>query len=397
MLWNIWRVSALATVLLALAPTMPSPAVAATLTVTDLGDTGAPGQLRFLITFAGSGDTIVVPAGTIVLSLGALFVPVNVLTIEGAGTSATIIDGGGIDRVFDVIGSGVFGSADATISGVTIRNGNPGAFGDGGGIRNEGILRLIDVAITGNTARSGGGISHSGNLVNTLTLINVTVSGNRASSGGGGISSTGTATLMNVTVSGNTAGAGGGGIVNVGVRGRMNLINVTVTGNSSSGSGGGGVVDFRAGTFLRNVIVSGNTASVGDGNCAGGINSLGHNLESGDSCLLFQGCCDHSGDLSNSDPKLGPLMNNGGPTQTHALLPGSPAIDAGNNNGCPPTDQRGITRPQGSACDIGAYEVATSVTVPGIPTLSAWGLLGLAALLAGMMAVAMRRRRASRL
>jgi hypothetical protein len=99
MLWNSWHVTTLTAVLLALAPTMPGPAAAATLTVTDFGDTGSFEQLRSLITFAASGDTIVIPAGTITLSQGDLFIPVKVLTIEGAGPSATIIDGGGIDRV----------------------------------------------------------------------------------------------------------------------------------------------------------------------------------------------------------------------------------------------------------------------------------------------------------
>ncbi len=105
----------------------PRSVAAATLTVTDLVDTGAPGQLRTLITFAASGDRIVIPASTITLSQGALLIPVKILTIQGTGPGATIIDGVGIDRVFDIIGSSVFGSADVTVSGVIIRNGKPAA------------------------------------------------------------------------------------------------------------------------------------------------------------------------------------------------------------------------------------------------------------------------------
>jgi hypothetical protein len=84
------------------------------------------------------------------------------------------------------------------------------------------------------------------------------------------------------------------------------------------------------------------------------VTSGGYNLDSGDSCQF-----NRPGDLSNTDPRLGPLQDNGGPTQTEALMPGSSAIDAVGNEACPPptTDQRGVTRPQGPRCDVGAFEV----------------------------------------
>jgi hypothetical protein len=94
-------------------------------------------------------------------------------------------------------------------------------------------------------------------------------------------------------------------------------------------------------------------------NCGGQVTSLGHNLSSDNSCNLTG-----AGDLNGVDPRLTGLQNNGGPTHTHGLYPNSPAIDAGDNNGCPANDQRGVPRPQGAACDIGAYEYVTPPTAP---------------------------------
>ena len=97
-----------------------------------------------------------------------------------------------------------------------------------------------------------------------------------------------------------------------------------------------------------------NSIIVGVGqSCSDPLTSQGHNLDSGDSCGFTA-----PADLRNTDPRLDTLKDNGGFTPTLALLPGSPAIDAGDNAACPATDQRGVTRPQGAACDIGAYEAA---------------------------------------
>jgi hypothetical protein len=104
----------------------------------------------------------------------------------------------------------------------------------------------------------------------------------------------------------------------------------------------------------RNVIF----AAANGGNCQGAIQSLGNNIETGDSCSLTG-----PNDRPNTAPRLGPLQNNGGPTDTHALLPGSPAIDAGASAACPATDQRGVARPLDgngdgtTACDVGAFEL----------------------------------------
>jgi hypothetical protein len=177
------------------------------------------------------------------------------------------------------------------------------------------------------------------------------VSHNRARTVGGGLASE-NATLLsltNVTISGNR-GRGGGGI---GGYGRFKLLNVTIAANRAPRGAGVLVTLPELSTVsFRNVLLAGN----GRQNCAGALTALGHNLDADGSCALAG-----PGDLSRVDPLLGPLASNGGPTLTHALLPGSPAIDAGDDADCPTRDQRGLPRQDlpgvGSAvCDIGAFE-----------------------------------------
>ena len=358
----------------------PPPVSAAILTVTDLGDTGAPGQLRTFINLASSGDTIVIPPGTITLTgvpeedangSGDLDIHKD-LTIQGAGAGVTIIDGGRIDRVLDI-------SCGCTviISGLTLRNGNVSGFG--GGVFNRlANLTLTNVNISSNVSgSSAGGIGNVG----TANLTNVSISGNRTTINGGGIFNEGTMRLINSTISSNVSGSAGGGIANVGT---ATLTNATISGNLAGSVASGGIANLGAAT-LTNVLLSGNMALFG-GNCIGTMTSLGHNLDSGTTCG-FAG----PGDLSNTDPKLGPLQNNGGFTLTHALLPGSPAIDAGDNAGCPSTDQRGIIRPQGTACDIGAYEFVAG-SVAQIPAVNQWGMIGLGMGLAAAFAWRLRCR-----
>jgi hypothetical protein len=117
---------------------------------------------------------------------------------------------------------------------------------------------------------------------------------------------------------------------------------------------------------LENTIVAGNTAGSAPSNCAvagGPIASMGHDIESSNSCGFTA-----AGDHVNTDPVLGPLRNNGGPTPTQALSAGSPAIDAGDTARCASTDQRGVARPQGPACDIGAFELASPAATTGAAT-----------------------------
>jgi hypothetical protein len=160
---------------------------------------------------------------------------------------------------------------------------------------------------------------------------------------GGGITSIGPLTLINTTVSANaTTGVPGGGGVLVALN-PATITNSTISGNSApAGTGGGIALLGGVSTTLKNTIVADNTAaSSATANCVGSPTSLGHNLESSNTC----GFRPALQDLVNADPLLGPLQKNGGPTPTQALQSGSPAIDAGDNVGCPATDQRGTPRP----------------------------------------------------
>lgn len=137
----------------------------------------------------------------------------------------------------------------------------------------------------------------------------------------------------------------------------MTLTNVTINANAAVTDGGGIFVDSASSVAMKNTIIAN---SSGAPDCTGTtITSPGHNLDSDNSCSLTG-----AGDLPDRDPLLGPLASNGGPTQTHALNAGSPAIDAADNVGCPSTDQRGVARPQGPTCDIGAFELQQATPTP---------------------------------
>jgi hypothetical protein len=177
--------------------------------------------------------------------------------------------------------------------------------------------------------------------------------------------SIGTAELANVTVSGNMSRAAfdsfGGGIW---AGNTTQLTNVTLTNNQvvSLGDGspsvGGGI---SGSANVVNTLIAGNTATIGP-DCSAALTSAGHNLIQDPEGCSITGAV--TGNVLGVDPQLGSLQDNGGATLTHALLPGSPAIDAGTNDACPATDQRGVTRPQDgngdttAICDIGAYERA---------------------------------------
>ena len=315
-------------------------------------------SLREAVSAANTGDSILIPAGIYTLTLGSEL---------SVGKDLTLIDSGATDTIIQAAAS----SADATsrvflittgnvsISDVTIRHGR--SSGNGGGIRNDGTLTLTNSVVSGNTANvsSGGGLANFG----TLTLADSTISGNSANSGahsGGGISNDGQMTIISSTIDHNMASNIGGGIVNNGTGG-LNLINSTVSGNSRGGIYNEGAV------VLTNGTVSANT-TFGVGNNVGGTLTLTNSIIG--SCWDLSGIISHgynlgascgfnvTGDLPGVNPLLGPLQDNGGPTFTHALLPGSPAIDHIPVENCEvATDQRGVARPQGARRDIGAYEL----------------------------------------
>ncbi len=265
-------------------------------------------------------------------------------------------------------GGGIWNSSTLTVAS-TIVNRNF-AF-EGGGIRNEGTLTVTDSTIRGNTAQTpGGGIDNRG----SLTLRNSTVSSNNAHNAGGILNFGGTLNVTNSTISGNTANVSGGGIFNSNA-GTLTVANSALTDNTANGSSsgsGGGIHKFSGTVTLTNTIIAGN-ANPNSPDCSGSPTSLGHNLIGDDTGCGFTPA---SGDLSNTDPLLGPLADNGGPTLTHALLPGSPAIDAGDNSVLGPPnnltgDQRGEPRLSGMHVDIGAYELQATPppTLPRMPSL----------------------------
>ena len=342
----MWRRSVvLAVVALLMLIGAPDRAEAATITVSNLNDSG-PGSLRQAIADAAAGDTIdFAVTGTITLTSGELTINKD-LMVNGPGAANLAISGNDASRVLHTLDF----TSSIAISGVTIRDGN--TTGSGCGVVNDSAtLTLTEVMITSNAAGhpndGGGGIGTFGSS-GTVELVNSTVNGNTATNGGGIFSNFSTLILTNSTLSNNVATEVGGGIVNA--FGTMTLTNSTVSYNTATS--GGGILDvLSAGdtSSLTNTIVANNTAG---SDCSASITSLGHNLDSDGSCN-FAG----TGDISGVDPLLGPLEDNGGATETHALAGGSPAIDAGDNSPCPAVDQRGYVRPQLSACDIGAFEL----------------------------------------
>ena len=333
-----------AAICLILACALTTTVNATTIMVSNTNDSG-PGSLRQALLNANDGDTIDATgiSGAITLTGGELLVNKSV-TINGAGADELAVDGNATSTVFQ-IGSGKI----VTISGLTIRNGQ-GNFG--GGILNgdSATLTIINSTLSGNTGGNGGGSFNSG----TLSVINSTVSGNMASEGAGIYNSgAGALTIINSTFSGNTAG-GGGVSLNLGT---LQIANSTLSDNSAAFAGG----FFNLGTLqIENTILKAGPSGVNIySNGVGGVTSLGYNISSDNGNGFLTG----PGDQINTDPLLGPLQNNGGSTFTHALLPGSPAIDMGDPNFTPPPffDQRGsgFSRVVNGRIDIGSFEVQT--------------------------------------
>ena len=371
-------------------------AQAATITVTNTNDSGA-GSLRQAIADAHDGDTIDFGVtGTITLTTGELLVAKSI-SIDGPGSDHLTVDGNHASGVFWVQ---VGGGGTAAIAGLTITNGNanpgggisnesstltvrnctisgnsaPGAFGTGGGIYNDvafsnGTLEVLNCTIRGNSAGdNGGGIyNYGGSMIATLKVVNSTLSGNSAHFYGGGIytisayGGSAPADVLNSTFSGNTAGRFGGGIYNNAFTGGSSplvVLHSTFSDNSAFGGPSGGIANVSGTLQLGSTILNASSIS----NDSGTITSLGYNLSSENG----GGFLTATGDQINTTLMLGPLQDNGGPTFTHALLTGSPAIDTGDPNFDPNAfnppmlyDQRGSghDRVAHGRVDIGAFEI----------------------------------------
>ncbi len=354
------------------------------ITVTNLNDSG-DGSLRQALEEIAVGGTITfdptLTGGTLLLTSGPL-VPVNNVIIDAADAPGLSLDGGGTDRVLIVdagrivnlanltvtngygwlLAGGILNNGNLTLNQVTV-TGNTMATdaGDfwqgGGGIYNgEGAkLNLIDSSVVYNTAGwSGGGVYAFFNT--TTTIVRSTIAGNVSDDVGGGLRLLGNAEITNSTISGNQSTGWYGGAMFM-TDGIVNMTNSTIADNVSPLISPAAVFvgtfgDGSATLNLVNSIIANNLtegcflAPYGAGPVA--INSLGNNVFSDTTC--FPGASDQI----VFDPMIGALASNGGPTLTHALLAGSPAIDAGNSTVCPATDQRGVARD--AACDVGAYE-----------------------------------------
>ena len=281
---------------------------------------------------------------------------------------------GGGDRVFDIQAG-----ADVTLSHLTVHQGeaNPSNGFFGGNIRSAGTLFVEDSTITAGSGYSAGGIANTGG---TLTVFRSTVSGNTALNGGGdagailnfGTESPATLQVTNSTISGNQARLAGGVFSYNNAENLVSISSSTIAFNESGDRGAGGGLAISSGTAsVSNSIIAKNTSVSPDNqNCSAdpgsSISSDGNNLEDGTDCGFT-----NTGDDQDTDPLLGDLDPNGGPTQTHALLEGSPAIDTGAVE-CPADDQRGVSRPQGPRCDKGAFELeAGQDTTPPETTIDA--------------------------
>ncbi len=368
--------------------------------VTNCNDSGA-GSLRAAVVGSSTGSTITfatsLDCNLIKETTGPIVVSNN-LTIDGPGASTLAVSGNNANSVFAVSDGFV-----VTISGLTIEDGNSD---NGGGIDNDGTLTVSETTISNNTGNSdagfGAGIFNDGTLTVTdsvisdnteasfgggiesddgtsMSVTDSTVSGNQAANGGGGLISTGGTqlTVSHSTITGNTVAAGnGGGIINAAIGSVINSTIVsntamvgaaidndggtlavgasTLADNTDTGGAGGGIANSIGATSIGSTILSNN-----DGNCSilsGSITDSGYNISDDDFCDFTS-----TGSTNNSSlvgRNLGPLRDNGGPTQTKALLnapSGDPMLNvvpAGPL--CPATDQRG--EPRVAPCDIGAYE-----------------------------------------
>jgi len=350
---------------------LPNVSWGVTLTVINTNDTGA-GSLRQAITNASANDTIEFSLSgcPCKITVGSALTITKNLTIKGPGASILTVDATGANDSVLIIDS-TSTTQTVTISGLTISGAvTTTLFGAGISVAATDSLTLDQCVVTGNdagTTRPGGGVYHKGDQ---LIITESTISGNSAASGGGiyvdSSAAVSTVSLRNMTMSGNTATIDGGGIFLTAGAGNIgNLSNVTITDNTAdfdnNGTGDGGGVSNSGTLNLKNTIIAGNSDNGNEApDCDGTIDSEDYNLIQDTTGCTINGATTNN--ITGQDPLLvAALADNGGPTETHALGSGSPAIDAGNPADCTdedgtllPTDQRGELRY--GPCDIGAFE-----------------------------------------
>jgi hypothetical protein len=380
-------------------------------------DTGG----NYRIFTVASGATVVLSGLTIANGLIALqtydtfsgggIYNSGMLTLNNATVSGNAVGGLGFGGYEDGSGGGIWNTGTVTLNNATVSGNSASSelVGNGGGIGNyTGTVVLNNSTVSANGAGAGGGVS---NYLGTVTLNNATVSANGAEEGGGILGLDGTVTLNNATVSGNF----GGGIWNSGTvtlnnstvssnghgsgitneyTGTVTVNNSTVSGNNSFGGyhdAGGGINNYSGTLTVNNSTVSGNTSGAGGGIYNGGTLNARNTIIAGNTASYrgpdLYGSVTSSGynlignstggsgyadtDLLDVDANLGPLQNNGGPTNTMPLLAGSPALNAGNPAQLGVADQRGVVRAGG--VNIGAYQASASAFVVTVPATVASG------------------------
>jgi hypothetical protein len=333
---------------------------AGTLTVTDSTFSG-----NTTIFFSGGSGGGIYNAGTLTVTDSTLNGNVSLSGggIYNAGT-LTVTDST-LNGNVSLSGGGIYNAGTLTVTDSSL-NGNGHINGVGGGIHNAlgGMATVTASTLSRNFADIGGGIRNLG----TLTVTGSTISFN-STHDGGGIMNRGTLTVTDSTLSGNSAIAGpGGGIYNQ--IGTATVTNSTLSGNRAL-LGGGGI--FGGGLTVTNTIVAGNTSSRPGPDVRGGLNGGGHNLIGIGAGGSGYADTDLVGTAASPlNPLLGPLQHNGGPTQTMALLPGSPALNAGDPAQLGVADQRGVVRTGG--VNIGAYQASTSAFVLAAPDTATAGV-----------------------
>jgi hypothetical protein len=274
--------------------------------------------------------------------------PLTITDSTVSGNSA--LDGAG---VVNTNFGGTLTFTRCTVSGNT-------AGREGGGILNGATLRVTDSGVRDNTALDGAGVYNASGT--SVAVTGSTFSGNRATRDGGGLMSVGrNVSVLNSTFSDNVAGGQGGGVYNFYLNSLLTLADSTVSGNAAGGQGGGVATATGPETDVRNSLIAGNSAGSSP-DVVRALRSLGHNLIGDGTGGSGYADTDLVGTAANPiDPRLGPLQDNGGSTKTMALLPGSPALNAGDPAELGTPDQRGVVR--GGGVNVGAYQATASAFV----------------------------------